>query len=98
MIFVQLSTPFVKLGDYIPSVKSRRDLDRQNGELRAQNEILRQQVRALTETGNENLRLTHLLKLTEHSGYKTIGARVIGHDAGNWWKSIQIDRGSNNGV
>jgi len=98
MIFVQLSTPFVKLGDYIPSVKSRRDLDRQNSELRAQNEILRQQVRALTETGNENLRLTHLLKLTEHTGFKTIGARVIGHDAGNWWKSIQIDRGSNDGV
>jgi rod shape-determining protein MreC len=98
MIFVQLSTPFVRLGDYIPAVKSRRDLDRQNRELRTENEVLRQQVRALTEAGNENVRLTHLLKLTEHTGFKTIGARVIGRDAGNWWKSIQIDRGSNDGL
>src|SRR5213593_4328434 len=98
MIFVQLATPFVKLGDYIPAVKSRRDLDHQNHELRAENEVLHQQVRALTEAGNENLRLTRLLKLTEHTGFKTIGARVIGRDAGNWWKSIQIDRGSNDGL
>jgi rod shape-determining protein MreC len=98
MIFVQLSTPFVKLGDYIPVVKSRRDLDRQNRELRGENETLRQQVRALGEAGRENARLTHLLNLTQHTGFKTIGARVIGHDAGNWWKSIQIDRGSNEGV
>src|SRR5207249_3557742 len=73
-------------------------LDRQNRDLRTENEILRQQVRALTETGNENVRLTHLLKLTEHTSFKTIGARVIGRDAGNWWKSIQIDRGSNDGL
>jgi len=98
MIFVQLSTPFVKLGDYIPAVKSRRNLDRQNRELRTENEVLRQQVRALGEAGRENSRLTHLLNLTEHTGFKTIGARVIGHDAGNWWKSIQIDRGSNDGI
>jgi rod shape-determining protein MreC len=98
MIFAQLSTPFVKLGDYIPAVKSRRDLDRQNRQLRAENEILRQQVRALTEAGNENLRLTHLLNLTQHTGFKTLGARVIGRDAGNWWKSIQIDRGANDGL
>ena len=98
MIFVQLSEPFVKLGDYIPAVKSRRDLDKQNRELRTENEVLRQQVRALTEAGNENLRLTRLLKLTEHTGFKTIAARVIGRDAGNLWKSIQIDRGSNDGL
>jgi len=98
MIFVQLSTPFVKLGDYIPVVKSRRDLDRQNRELRAENETFRQQVRALGEAGRENTRLTHLLNLPQHTGFKTIGARVIGRDAGNWWKSIQIDRGSNDGV
>jgi rod shape-determining protein MreC len=98
MIFVQLSTPFVKLGDYIPAVKSRRDLDRQNRDLRTENEVLRQQVRALGEAGRENSRLTHLLNLTEHTGFKTISARVIDHEAGNWWKSIQIDRGANDGL
>lgn len=98
MIFVQLSTPFVKLGDYIPVVKSRRDLDKQNRELSAENEVLRQQVRALGEAGRENLRLTQQLNLTAHAGFKTISARVIGRDAGNWWKSLQIDRGTNDGL
>ncbi len=98
MIFVQLSTPFVELGDAIPMVKSRRDLDRQNRDLRTENEVLRQQIRALGEAGRENLRLTQKLNLTEHSSFKTIAARVIGRDAGNWWKSLQIDRGTNDGL
>ena len=28
----------------------------------------------------------------------TVTGRVIGRDASNWWKSIQIDRGSNDGL
>ena len=98
MVFVQLGTPFVKLGDYFPFVQSRRLLARQNEELRRENEGLRQQVRALGETGDENLRLHQLLSLKEHTPLHTVTARVIGRDASNWWESIQIDRGSNEGL
>jgi rod shape-determining protein MreC len=98
MVFVQLCTPLVKLGDYFPFVHSRRLLAKQNEELRQDNDGLRQQVRALSETGRENLRLLQLLNLKEHTAYRNITARVIGRDASNWWKSIQIDRGINDGV
>ena len=98
MVFVQLGTPFVKLGDYFPFVQSRRLLARQNEELRRENDALRQQVRALGETGDENLRLRQLLGLKEHAPFHTVTARVIGRDASNWWESIQIDRGSNDGL
>jgi rod shape-determining protein MreC len=98
MVFVQLCTPFVKLGDLIPVVHSRRELAKRNDELRSENELLRQQVRALSETGRENLRLSELLNLKEHTAHRTIAARVIGRDASNWWKSIQIDRGSDDGL
>ncbi len=98
MGFVQLGTPFVKLGDYFPFVHSRRQLARQNEELRRENELLRRQGQALGETGRENLRLHQLLNLKEHPGFRTLSARVIGRDASNWWKSIQIDRGSNDGI
>lgn len=98
MIFAQLSTPFVKLGDLIPVVQSRRQLARENRQLRADNDLLRQQLRALSETGRENLRLRQLLQLKEHTNHRTISARVIGRDASNWWKSIQLDRGSADGV
>ena len=95
MIFAQLSTPFVRLGDYIPMVKSRRDLDQQNRLLRTENSSLRQQVAKLSETGRENLRLN---RFKDTPNYRTLGARVIGRDASNWWKSIQIDRGTNDGL
>jgi rod shape-determining protein MreC len=98
MIFVQLCTPFVKLGDQFPFVQSRRLLAKQNEQLRHDNDLLRQQVRALSETGDENLRLQRLLDLKEHPAFHTVTARVIGRDASNWWKSIQIDRGSNDGL
>jgi len=98
MMFVQLSTPFVKLGDHIPLVHARRQLDQEIKSLRGENELLRQQVLALSETGRENLRLHQLLGLKDHLPFKTIGARVIGRDASNWWKSIQIDRGTQDGL
>ncbi|MCX7887774.1 MAG: rod shape-determining protein MreC, partial [Verrucomicrobiae bacterium] len=30
--------------------------------------------------------------------WRTVTARVIGRDASNWWNSIQIDRGSDDGI
>jgi rod shape-determining protein MreC len=98
MVFVQLSTPFVELGDYFPFVQSRRLLARQNEQLRHDNDLLRQEVRALSETGRENLRLRQLLDLKEHAAFRTVTARVIGRDTSNWWRSLQIDRGSNDGL
>ena len=98
MIVVQLTTPFVKLGDDFPFVRARRQLDEENKRLRSDNELLRQQVRALSETGRENLRLHQLLTFKDHTNFKTLGARVIGRDTSNWWRSIQIDRGAQDGL
>jgi rod shape-determining protein MreC len=98
MIFVRLGTPFVKLGDLIPVVQSRRQLAKQNDQLRSDNDVLRQQSRAIVETGLENQRLRQLLAMKERLPHKTVAARVIGRDASNWWKSIQIDRGSDDGL
>jgi rod shape-determining protein MreC len=98
LISVQLSTPFVKLGDYIPVIKSHRDLDNQNLELRAANDLLRQQLRAFDATVAENLRLNKTLAFKERLPYRTLGARVIGRDASNWYKSLQIDRGTADGL
>ncbi|MCG3147580.1 MAG: Cell shape-determining protein MreC [Verrucomicrobiae bacterium] len=95
MIFAQLSTPFVRLGDHIPTVKSRRDLEAQNRDLRAANTDLRLQVQRLSELNRETLRAN---RLKDYPTLRTLGARVIGRDASNWWKSLQIDRGSNDGL
>jgi len=98
MVFVQLGTPFVKLGDYFPFVQSRRLLARQNEELRRENDLLRRQVQGLGEVGRRNLQLEQELAFKERLPLHSLTARVIGHDASNWWKSIQIDRGSGDGL
>lgn len=98
MIFVRLGTPFVRLGDYIPVVHSHRKLDQENQRLRTENASLRQQNSTLAEAGRENLRLHQLLNLKRHLAVSNVTARVIGRDASNWWKSIQIDRGTQDGI
>ena len=98
MVFVRLCTPFVRLGDIIPIVRSRRELAQENIRLRAENDRLRQLERALTETVAENQRLQRLFHLASHANLLTLSARVIGRDASNWWKTIQLDRGSDDGV
>lgn len=98
VLLVQLTTPFVKLADWLPTVHARRALAQDNLRLRAENDRLRRQVGLLQEAAAENLTLRQQLKFKEQSGLHLIGARVIGRDAGNWWKTIQLDRGSQDGV
>lgn len=96
--FVRLVTPLGRLGDWIPTVKSRRQLQAANQALRAENTRLRQLLHAVEETEAENLRLQTLLALKQRPGVTTVAARVIGRDASNWWQSLQLDRGSADGV
>ena len=98
LLAVHLSTPFLKLGDYIPVIKSRRELENQNRELQTANSQLVQQLKAFDATAKENVRLNHLLAFTERVPFRTLGARVIGRDASNWYQSLQIDRGSADGL
>ena len=74
--------------------------------LQLENEELRNQVEQLT-IDNTNLEqdkyeLTKLRELYEldaqYSDYKKIGARIIAKDAGNWYHSFVIDKGSDEGI
>ncbi|WP_196811642.1 rod shape-determining protein MreC [Butyrivibrio sp. VCD2006] len=74
--------------------------------LQTENQNLKKQVEQLT-IENTNLEqdkyeLTKLRELYEldaqYSDYKKIGARIIAKDAGNWYHSFVIDKGSDVGV
>ncbi|MBQ7430404.1 MAG: rod shape-determining protein MreC [Butyrivibrio sp.] len=74
--------------------------------LMEENENLKEQVDLLT-TQNTNLEqekyeLTELQQLYEldqqYSSYEKIGARIIAKDAGNWYHSFVIDKGSEDGI
>ena len=71
-----------------------------------ENEKLKEQINELTVTNTnleqEKYELTELRNLYEldsqYEGYKKTGARIIAKDAGNWYHSFVIDKGSDDGI
>lgn len=71
-----------------------------------ENERLKAQIAALTEENTllqqdkyELNQLRELVKLDEQYGsYNKVGARIIGRDAGNWYSSFIIDKGTDDGL
>ena len=77
-------------GDVVPG-GSARDLDTENRRLRAE-------LAATEELRLENERLRRLLGLVEQAPQHTLAARVIAEDASSWFRTIEIDHGSEEGV
>lgn len=75
-------------------------------QLKSENKKLREQVDALTTENNylqeeryEFERLQELYKLDQnYAEYEKTAAHVIGKDAGNWFGTLTIDKGSKDGI
>lgn len=71
-----------------------------------ENERLQAEIAALTEENTllqqdkyELNQLRELVQLDEQYGsYNKVGARIIGRDAGNWYSSFIIDKGTDDGL
>jgi rod shape-determining protein MreC len=81
------------------AILPRSELIRQNELLREQNEELRLQLSRNEGTARENDRLRELLKWQQkqkHGKFK-LGS-VVTRDPANWWRTVEIDLGSRNGI
>src|SRR5699024_3844458 len=75
-------------------------------QLQAENEDLREQINDLTTENNylqeeryEYERLQELYRLDQnYADYEKTAAHVIGRDAGNWFSTFTVDKGSNDGI
>lgn len=75
-------------------------------DLLAENEKLKQQIDELTiditRLQQDKYELNNLRELyrldSQYDEYDKIGARIIARDAGNWYSSFVIDKGSNDGI
>ena len=76
----------------------RNILTKENEKLRRENEQLKIQALQSEELLRENARLRDSLVWQRQSPWKLKLARVIGRDPANWWRAIQIDLGSKQGV
>ena len=80
------------------SVVPRSELVRNNEILERQNEELRLQLMQAEGAMHENERLRRLLGWQPNKSWKLKPAHVVLFEPSNWWRSIQIDLGSRDGV
>jgi rod shape-determining protein MreC len=69
-----------------------------NAALRRQNQELHLQLAQADATARENERLRALLDWQKQHRWNVKLARVIYRDPANWWRTVQIDLGSRNGL
>ena len=104
--FFQTIAPFLKTGSgferQITSVrsglKSLEDLERANAALRVENRSLKATNEALRDVEHEVNRLRHALNYRERSLFRLVPAEVIARDSSSWWRTVTINRGSEDGL
>jgi rod shape-determining protein MreC len=77
---------------------SKEQLARQNEELRRQNQELRIRLQQDAAMAAENARLRGLLGWPGQKTWNVKLGRVIGRDPGNFWRSVEIDLGTRDGI
>lgn len=84
-----------KTGD---ALTTRAELLRQNDILRRENQQFRMQALQTDEMARENARLRQLFGWQQQKKWNLKLASVVLRDPANWWRTIQIDRGSRDGM
>jgi rod shape-determining protein MreC len=80
------------------AVLPRKELIKELEQTRQENQRLKIELRQSAELGRENERLRKLLGFQKPPQWKLRPAVVIARDPANWWRTVQIDRGSRDGV
>lgn len=89
----------VWLTGHSDNIKRMQELTEENEELKATVNDLTIQINDLLQDKYELSELRQLYALDDrYNAYDKIGARVIGKDAGNWFSSFLIDKGTNDGI
>lgn len=77
---------------------SLQGVEEENRQLRRDIEVLQGQNNELREAASATERLTALLEFKAQAIPTMVAAQVIGRDAGNWYRTIILDKGQSDGV
>ena len=70
-----------------------------NERLKTEIDVLKQETRSIESLKQENERLRELLNFKETSTeYDMVGCEVIAKDAGNWFGTFKVDKGTSSGI
>jgi rod shape-determining protein MreC len=84
--------------DLADSVLPRRELLKEIDDLRRENQQLKEQQIQTTAISRENDQLRNLLGWQRQAPWKLKLANVVMRDPANWWRTVQIDLGSRDGI
>jgi len=84
--------------DLADSVLPRRELLQQIDRLRHERDQLREQQVQTVAIARENEQLRNLLGWQKQSPWKLKLANVVLRDPANWWRTVQIDQGTRDGI
>jgi rod shape-determining protein MreC len=76
----------------------RSELVRQNEVILKENQELKFKLQQAEELARENARLRQMVAWQKVGPWKPVLGRIISRDPANWWRSVQVDRGSRDGV
>ena len=80
------------------AVTTRSQLIRENEALHRENERLRMEAMQTAQTERENVRLRQLFAWKQQQKWNLKLANVVLRDPANWWRTVQIDLGSRDGM
>jgi rod shape-determining protein MreC len=86
------------LGQAKDELTPRHDLLRQIDQLRLDNQQLQLRLEQDTQIWDENVRLRGQVGWARQNRWRVRLARVIARDPANWWRSLEIDLGSRDGM
>ena len=101
--FTPVQRMFSKAGKSVSSffetLSNAHTYREENERLKEELDILKQETRSVQSLKQENERLRALLDFKETSTeYDMVGCEVIAKDAGNWFHTFKVDKGSNSGI
>ena len=97
-LFGLLNTAQQLPGTAADAVMPRRALLKELGNLRNENQQLRFQMIQAAATARENDQLRTLLGWQRQAPWQLKLASVVMRDPANWWRTLQIDLGSRDGI
>lgn len=80
------------------TLETRAELVQRNEDLLRENQQLSFQTAQIAELARENARLRQLLGWQQQTPWRLKLANVVLRDPANWWRTVQIDLGSRDGL
>ena len=102
-IFSPVQSVFSKagrsVGGFFEALSNVYTYREENERLKTEIDVLKQETRSIESLKQENERLRELLNFKETSTeYDMVGCEVIAKDAGNWFGTFKVDKGTSSGI